>query len=85
MVNILCQKIPTDRGYIFLKCLPWSWFIACDMQMYIVGLVFAMLISKHPKVGTIGLVASIIAVLTMDLLIGYDHGPLGMRQHHDNW
>lgn len=58
--------------------------MACDMQMYLVGLFFAMLIMKHPKVAKIGLVASNVAVTALDVLIVYDQTSFGSTQRHEN-
>ncbi|XP_054710310.1 nose resistant to fluoxetine protein 6-like [Uloborus diversus] len=45
-------------------CLPQSWYIACDMQLYVAALIFLIPLIRYPKVSlsiaSLGIVASVI-------------------------
>ncbi|KFM57567.1 Nose resistant to fluoxetine protein 6, partial [Stegodyphus mimosarum] len=66
-------------------CLPQSWYIACDMQLYIAALIVLLPILRWPRVGLgiawMGVVASIIGTAVMTYV--YEYPPTMLFVHPD--
>ncbi|GFU16706.1 nose resistant to fluoxetine protein 6 [Nephila pilipes] len=67
-------------------CLPQSWYISCDMQLYIAALIILLPILRYPKIGLgiafIGILASIIGAGAMTYV--YDYPPTMLFVHPDH-